>query len=95
MHEDGDQRNPPTVLEYRVRRLEEDVAEVRETQLEQGRKIDDIPGFITRKFDEQSRQIAAGGKSKRDEQRSYINLLLTAIAAFAAAAGTIAAAFHK
>lgn len=84
MHEDP---HPAVVasslLEYRVDKLEEAVKRVEKVQEAQGKKIDDIPGFITRKFEEQALKL-------RSDRRSWINLGLTALSAIAAVAAATA-----
>ncbi len=67
------------LLEYRVKRLEEVVEKVQKEQIEQGRKLDDMPGFISRKFDEQKHEL-------KNDHRGNISLVATVIAALSSLA---------
>ena len=79
------------LLDYRVQEVEKRVEVMGRGLIEVDRKVNDIPGFIARKFEEQAAQIAARGKSAGDEQRSKVNLVLTGIAACGGAVGAIVA----
>jgi hypothetical protein len=57
------------------------------------RKVNDFPGYIDRKFQEQAVQIVARGKTQHDETRARMNLLLTGLAAGAAILSACVAAF--
>lgn len=75
------------LLDYRVGEVEKQVETMGRGLIEVDRKVNDIPGFIERKFDEQAKQIAARGKTVGDEKRAVINLILTAVAACGGLAG--------
>ena len=77
------------LLDYRVGEVEKRVETMGKDLTEVARQVTDIPGFIERKFQEQSVQIAARGKTAADEKRARWNLRLTTISASAAVAAAV------
>ena len=68
------------LLDYRVGEVEKRVETMSKRLVEVDRKVNDIPGFITRKFDEQKSEIARNRRSSWD-RTIQIGTLAAAVAA--------------
>ena len=90
MTDDSEEKAPSAValalLDYRVGQVEQRVDQVQDDVTVLGQKIDDIPGFIARKFEDQKAEITARGKTQADRVTQVVTASAAILSALVAAA---------